>query len=329
MNRRDYLIQMGAASAFVGMSNLLSPSVVASAQTKQGRQSVRVTTTKPAFLFTPQIPNFPSSTNLTVFFGGLMGISNTNHGAAQVGFQKGMGNHKLEINVYLITSEGACHKLSSITGNDLAGVKAIDVDFSPQQSANVNFFHKANFDRKPTDDKRDFGWVLDFEDSLLYPDGVDIIQKPSPVLTLNQGTFYTHQLTNSKFNIIDEADQTVQQTVNQVPRLVGAAINIPAGTDAVLNLDGVTAAELPFIANVRYEIQFLNYCRDSGSHCMGNDFDMNYLMAKPKNTSAKKYGLSIDQQMSGTSLQMCPPHTERGTDEAPCMATGFGRQGGF
>ena len=339
MNRRDYLIQMGAAGTLIGASDILSPSVYA-APTMQGQQPIRASAKKPTFLFAPKTPTFPASTNLIVFFAGLMAFSNTKNGVAEVGFHRGTGKHKLEINLYLNIA-GVCHKLPSISGNDLAGVKTIELDFSPQQPAGVDFFHKDDFNRNPTDDKRDFGWVLDFEDSYLYPDGVDFIHKFSPVLKLNQGTLYTHQLTNSKFNLIDVQGNAVQQPLNQVPRLIGAAINIPAGTDAVLKLDGDVAVQLPQIPNVVYQMQFINDCyEDEHEHCkwtkpkdaneiVRNDFYMHYLMFTPKNPNTKKYGVILDNQVTLGNLDMCPPKIAAATDEAPCMGTGFGRTPGF
>jgi len=331
MNRRDYLIQMGAASAFVGMSNLLSPSV-ASAEVA----------TKATFLFTPKTATPPSPTNLTVLFGGLMGFSNTNGGVAQVGFQKGTGKHKLDIKFFeKIGGATNCYQLPSITSEDLAGVKTIDLQVT-DQPANVNFFHKDDFDRDLSkDDTRDFGWVLDFEDSLLYPGGVTITKKPSPVLTLSQGTFYTHQLTNSIFDLVEvRTGNPVTDTINQVPRLVGVAIDIPPGKVAILKFDKIPPVQLPYIPSVQYEIQFMNDCYDgSGDHCkwpkpkdpeetIRNDFYMHYLMFKPK-SSTKKYGVMLNTQKAGSDLLKCPPMPGEGTDEAPCMATGFGRQGGF
>jgi len=342
INRRDYLIQMGAAGAFAGMSNLLSPALV-SAQRKQGRQQpVRAdTTTKPAFLFTPKTNTPPGATNLTVLFSGLMGFSNTNNGVVQVGFQRGLGNHKLNINFYeKIGASDTCYQLPGITSQELAGVKTIEL-MVQDQPAPVNFFHKDDFQRKiGIDDPRDFGWVLDFEDSLLHPGGVTFIKNFSPVLKMSQGTFYTHQLTNSTFNLVEVVQgNPVHETIYQVPRLVGAATDIPAGKRAVLKLDGKIAAELPYVPNVSYEIQFMNDCYNGGSHCkwdhpqdphenIRNDFYMHYLMFRP-NGSAKKYGVMLKDQKAGSDLMKCPPRIEAGTDEAPCMASGFGRHTGF
>src|SRR6185436_9567992 len=155
----------------------------------------------------------------------------------------------------------------SITSRDLAGVKTMELTVR-DQATNVNFFHKNDFERKPTDDPRDFGWVLDFEDSLLYPDGVTITTRFSPVLKLNQGTLYTHQLTNSKFNLIYVPQNTLKYVLNYVPRMIGAAIDIPSGKEVILKLDGKSAVQLPYIPGVRYEIQFMNDCYDSsGDHC--------------------------------------------------------------
>jgi len=340
INRRDYLIQMSAASAFVGMSSLLSPSL-ASAEMKHGQSAVREKAARTRFLFTPYTTTPPSATNLTVLFGGLMGFSNTNAGQAQVGFQKGSGKHKLAINFYEIIGGGTrCYKLPSITSRDLAGVKTMELTVR-DQATNVNFFHKNDFERKPTDDPRDFGWVLDFEDSLLYPDGVTITTRFSPVLKLNQGTLYTHQLTNSKFNLIYVPQNTLKYVLNYVPRMIGAAIDIPSGKEVILKLDGKSAVQLPYIPGVRYEIQFMNDCYDSsGDHCkwpkpkdpnekIRNDFYLHYNMFKPKNGSARKCGVIVDQEITGSPLQVCPPPMKLGSDEAPCMASGFGMQTGF
>jgi hypothetical protein len=333
LNRRDYLRQMGAASAIVSVSKLLSPSP-SSAKAKEIQKRVPQTTVRPAFLFTPKTSTPPSPTNLTVLFGGIMGFSNTNRGVAQVGFQKGTGKHKLEINLYQ-TISGVCYKYPSIATN---GVKTMELAI-PFEPDNVNFFHKDDFDRE-TGNARDFGWVLDFEDSLLHPGGVAITKKFSPVLTLRQGTFYTHQLTNSKFDLVNVDDHNKPlASLNQVPRLVGAAIEIPAGKRAVLRVDGVVEAELPQIAGVRYELQFMNECYDGGSHCkwldpmhqsekVRNDFYMHYFMFRPK-TAARKCGVMMRDQVTGAPLQTCPPDKMAATDEAPCMAAGFGRQTGF
>jgi len=341
INRRDYLIQMGAAGAFVGMSNLLSPSL-GSAQRKQGRQQPGAdTTTKPAFLFTPKTNTPPGATNLRVLLGGLIGISNTNSGVVQVGFQKGTGKHKLDINFYeKIGGSDNCYQLPSITSEELAGVKTIEL-MVQDQPANVHFFHKDNFQRDiGTDDRRDFGWVLDFEDSLLHPGGVTFTKPFLPVLKLSQGTLYTHQLTKSTFNLIEVVSgNPVQETIYQVPRLVGAAIDIPPGKVAILKLDGKITVQLPYIANVSYEVQFMNDCYDGGSHCkwdkpkdpnekIRNDFYMHYLMFNP-NSSTKKYGVILKDKIEGVALDKCPPPPDKGTDEAPCMASGFGGHTGL
>ena len=337
LNRREYLMQMAAVSALTGMSKLISTSA-ASAEAMHPQSTGREKTTKAAFLFTPKTPSPPNPTNLTVLFGGLMGFSNTNNGEAHVGFQKGNGKHRLEINFYQ-TIGGRCFQLPPITANDLAGVKTIELTVR-DQPVNVSFFHKDDFERKPTDDPRDFGWVLDFEDSLLYPGGVTLIKKFSPILKLSQGILYTHQLTKSKFDLVEVPRNTVHETINQVSRLVASAIDIPAGKEAILKLDGETAAQLPYIPSVRYEIQFMNDCFNRGSRCkwlkpsdpdetVRNDFYMHYFMFKPKGSGMKKYGLMLKEQVAGVDLQMCPPSIMAATDEAPCMASGFGKQTGF
>jgi hypothetical protein len=332
INRRDLLRQMGAAGAIVGVSKVFSP---VSVEAKEGLEAQSVQ--KPAFLFTPPTDKFPTATNLTVLFGGLMGFSNTNGGVAQVGFQPGVGKHKLAINLYEINND-TCSKARSFSTRQ---VKTMELEI-PNQSPNVNFFHKAGFDRNlSVDDPRDFGWVLDFEDSPMHPGRVDLIAKFSPVLTVKHGTFYTHQLTRSRFNLVEVGNTSVPPiSLNQVPRLIGTAIEIPQGKHAVLKING-TIVPLPQKQDVHYELQFLNDCYESnGHHCkwdrpndqsevVRNDFYMHYRMFKPKGDS-KKCGVIVTEPITAARLDMCPKTNEKfGTDEAPCMGTGFGQTKGF
>ena len=327
LTRRDYLKQMAAAGAIVSASRLLSPSSSLAA-VDQG--PVPQTVTKPTFLFTPTTPTPPGATNLTLIFGGIMGISNTKNGVAQVGFQKGMGKHKLEIKVYRINNTG----YHQIPVPNPASVKIMELAI-PDEPANVNFFHKATFDRDITkDDAKDFGWVLDFEDSLLYPGGVAWRRRKKfrPVLKLSQGTFYTQKLTRCKFDLIEanNVNNPLLASLNELPRFVGAAVDIPAQKKAVFKFDGAVAADLPYVAGEGYEIRFMNECFEpGGSHCKWNepshthetkrnDFYMHYLMFTH---SAKKCGVIVQPQ--------CPPPLVEATDEAPCMATGFGRKTEF
>ena len=344
MNRRDYLRLMGAAGAFAGVSTLLPPSLSAKAA-KEDQNPVIRSGNNPTFLFTPKTNTPPGPTNLTVLFTGLMGFSNTSCcGAAQVGFQKGKGKHKLRIEVYQIAGESCSLRFAPISTN---GVKTIQLEI-PGETPNVNYFHKDDFKRELIDNDmaraKDFGWVLDFEDSLLYADGVKMRRKFSPILTLKQGTFYTHQLSRSKFDLVEVRDgdiNTPLAPLNQVPLLVGTAINIPAGKRAVLRINDVIAAELPYAANVRYQIQFLNHCVESnGDHCkwdypehedeeVRNDFYMHYRMFKTNSPYAKRCGVKVVHRVEHTTLDMCPVGGKRATDEAPCMGMGFGLKTGF
>ncbi|HEU4770375.1 MAG TPA: hypothetical protein VFS77_23615, partial [Pyrinomonadaceae bacterium] len=187
---------------------------------------------------------------------------------------------------------------------------------------------------------KDFGWVLDFEDSLLYPRGVTIIRKFRPVLSLSQGTFYTHQLSKSKFELLQVGPFSNSELgpLNQLPRLVGAAVEIPPGKAAVLKIDGVETPPLEYMPNVNYEIQFVNDCiENNGSHCKWdypthanetrrNDFHMHHFMFA-RNNFAGKRGVIVKERDQGVDLDMCPTtHKDTiGTDEAPCMGAGFGR----
>src|SRR6266446_2440657 len=90
---------------------------------------------------------------------------------AQVGFHSGRGKHKLEIKVFAKLL-GACNEIPNVIP-DLTGTETFRF-YVGDQPPNVGYFHLDNFQRSPSDNIRDFGWLLDAEGPQMYRDGVEV-----------------------------------------------------------------------------------------------------------------------------------------------------------
>jgi hypothetical protein len=341
IDRREYLKRMAAAGLIVGMTNLDPFTSLGSFDTTLDAKDTKLPDRANLGWIPSATP--PGSKNLTLLFQGLMGFAGKRDlKQMQVGFNKGDGRHKFEIHIYR-TQDGNCGTPTIITYDQLSSAKAIRLSIIGQPP-DVTVFHSPNFDRlNSASNVQDFRWMLDFEDTLFYPDGVDVLpNKLRPVLYVNQGIFYTHQLSNSTFYQVKMPGNFGRRNVGRVPRLLGASLEIPSRGSAVLEIDGDVKETLTPTNGVRYEIQFINECfrRDrtlckwpnpqSNWEYRRNDFHMHRPAFKPKKAGAPKFGLKANEIIPGMRLNMCGHGLHKAvSDESPCMGVGFGQIDGF
>ena len=86
------------------------------------------------------------------------------------------------------------------------------------------------------DDIKNFSWILDFEGSELHGHDVQVGPgKLRPVLRFNVGTFYTHQLSDYPFYIVQN------RTINEfgyAAAVIGVCIELERGEFLTINLGG-------------------------------------------------------------------------------------------
>lgn len=289
-----------------------------------------------------QIP--PGNENLKLVFDGLMAFCYNSEGCCEIGLNPGRGKHSLALDIFTnVVGNPPCKRFPAFTAAQVMRASKITVEIL-DSAPSVNFYHLNDFDRI-NGDPRDFAWMLDMEKDF-HPAGVQFGSNPFPKkVFVKQGKFYTSQLTQSTFNRIDDPNNPgtgSPTSLGHMPRLTAAAINIPVGAYALLTLDNLPPLPLPGIPFVNYEIQFTNECFDSGSRCQWlyprdaneerrNDFCLHYDAFRPRSGHVK-YGIILDNGSGATpSLNKCSEGGLRidNTDEAPCMATGYGQTGGF
>jgi hypothetical protein len=350
INRRDYLIRMGAAAG--AMASLPAVSVLG-----QPENSAHVDVANSGAAPSPQtnlLRWVPTATppNLDAFvtaiFWGLMGFCyktpTTQAGpppAVEVGVHPGGNHHNFTITVVKIlgsTPTVICtERRPRITSMRLRVI-------SQASAPPPKVFQKEPFDRVTGGDPLDFRWLPDLDGVDLYPEPYEKNRHFGPRLFVENGVFYTRMPTNSRFKLVRAQDHTSElREFGHVARFTAAAIEVQNANDYVsFEINGVERCRLVKENNIKYQIIFKNECNHSS--CPGpstiNDPDetkrnhfhfMRKVLDLPRDRI--KYALEISPPArQGAELNFFNPDTDkeaRATDEAPCAGAAFGQANGF
>lgn len=344
MNRRDYLLRMGATAGAIASANKLNifaqqhHEVAESASAMQDQpRGGKVDTSK--IFKQPGLRNFDllSTESVKLIFSGLMAFT-PGAGQCVVGFHNRENTkHRHHLRIKIFRKEG-----------DSCSLMEPEIHVSPQTNLklevsmpdvlNVHYFQPPELPDGSRHDN-DFRWVPNLE-------GIDWYNRPltkrsgaySPTMVIDNGLFYTLQKTASTFRRQTEDGSHVLD-VGSVANYIGTNIYLKAGGSVKLTV-GPRAFPLPQVTGVRYEIQFHNHCwhKAKGKDCQGefkpyhltnkterNDFYMNYeaLQSPP----SPEYLLVIAQRGSPTTPAIC--RGPRVSDESPCSGAGYAGPGGF
>jgi hypothetical protein len=346
INRRDYLIKMGAAAG--AMASLPAVSILG-----EPENSARVDAANPGPGASPQAdllrwvttetPPNPDAF-VTAIFWGLMGFCyKTPSGSppvVEVGFHRGGGHHVLKVTVAEISTSGTrliCSDLPS-QGSRMT-LKVVGQGQPPK------VFEKGTFNRQADmGDDLDFRWMPDLDSDEFYSEGYNKNKHFPARLEVSNGVFYTRIKTNSHFKLVKAANHldVIRPSFGRIAWMMALAINVENNTDHVLfEMNGVPCP-LRQTTGVRYQILFKNEC--THSPCPGsmtaehpdetrrNDFHFSRKVLKLPNDRIK-YSLKFDHRVGpGAQINFFDPDGQEhftATDEAPCAGAAFGQANGF
>lgn len=350
INRRDYLIRMGAAAG--AMASLPAVSVLG-----QPENSAHVDAANSGPGPSPQanllrwVPtNEPPSLDafVTAIFWGLMGFcyktptppATAPPPAVEVGVHPGGNHHDFTIRIVKFvgsTPTVICtERPSRITTMRLKVI-------SQAPSIPPKVFQKEPFNRVTGGDPLDFRWLPDLDGVDLYPEPYEKNRHFGPRLFVENGVFYTRMPTNSRFKLVRAEDDTIPlREFGNVARFMAAAIGVQNNDYVLFEINGVERCRFVKEDNVRYEITFKNECNHPS--CPGpltiNDPDETkrnhfHFMRKVLKLSGDriKYSLKISPPARpGAQLNFFDPDKDEKafvTDEAPCAGAAFGQTNGF
>jgi|SRR5215213_1022395 len=285
MNRRDYLMGMGAAIggfATIAETEIFGQGLAPVEAHKGPRVLVPQATVSHVprnwtLLWEQPIPNVtdPSQLVRLLFYGLNAYSSKISNGSVvcDVGFHSaGDRNHKHKLYVEAYGGSGLPRIYppgDDVTINSIGlSVPAVDPRFT-----NGVYFYQPRYaqqivTRADLTDIYDFRWILDFESDYLYrkfasggvPRKSNIYK---PVFTVPHGLFYTAHKTASTFEVKTASNQHTS-LIGPVADWIGANIYVNRGTGVTLNINGTDYA-IPAPA----EIYFLNLCfkGNSPNHC--------------------------------------------------------------
>ena len=346
MNRRDYLMGMGAAIG--GFATIPQIEIFGQGLSPlEAHKGPRVLVPQATVSHAPQnwalpweqpIPNVTDPRELVrLIFYGLNGFSSriaNGRVVCDVGFHSsGDGNHKH--NLFVEAYGGSGLPRIYPTGNHVTinsiglSVPAVDPRFT-----NGVYFYQPRYaqqivTRADLTDSKDFRWILDFESDYLYrkfasggvPRKSNIYK---PVFSVPHGLFYTFHKTASTFEVKTASNQH-RSLIGPVADWIVANIYVNRGTGVTLNING-TNYPIPAPA----EIYFLNLCFKGNSHCDAiptssdrkkrGDFFLNYKAFDRGNTPELELFLvqsnpltevSTDLQHLQDVLRLFPEHEQQ------------------
>ena len=357
LNRRDYLIGMGAGAAgIVGAATV--PSLGKNIrQVFTDQDSPRCA---PGENRTPGIrvwqrphpgpfPVVPENQIVKLIFHGLAGFSwcknpQTQQYSCDVGFFDKPDNyhrHTLMIHAF---SAPSCTPVNVPTK-----VRKLSLIVNDRAVFNEVYFYQPGTvsNRGDLSDSRDFRWIMDFESNYLY--GVSLKKKRKvfkPTLSVPCGLFYTLHKTGSTFRMQPAVGPPIND-VGNVADILAANVYVPANAAVELRVN-----DRPYPIQAPGEIHFNNHC-SGGSHCAvpephnvqnkkrRNDFYMNHEAFEFDVAERELFLLhsGTPSPLQGTSCAIYTSlaehrHSSRPdvvfmNDEAPCSGTGFGGGGGL
>ena len=337
MNRREYLISMGAAGLTAGTAKL---DVFAQHGRKpQGRSRSTQREATSTTVEQSEVVNsaMPTTESVKLVFYGLIAFWRNVDEHCEVGFHSkasGKHQHQLMVNAFRKEPNGDCTKLLADPKLVKPGDK-LDLEIiRPDVLEGVYFFQPPMTAGRMHDN--DFRWVVNLEDKMWY--GEVLTKKPvhDPILKVRNGLFYTLMKTPSTFRR-QKANGTEPLYIGHVAEYVAANIYLESGGHVTLSLPGLPPIKMAEAENVKYEVHFTNYCRKKGTNdtCEFNGYHPDktersdfYMHFDAINLPAhEEFELVVAQGALGNGPQLCGP--TRGSDESPCSAYGYGGPGGF
>ena len=343
MNRRDYLLQMGAG--VVGVMGSAPLDVLAESLKPSARER---TSAQTADLLWKPTDVFPTNAKVTVVFGGLFGFFyNSGTGNCEAGSHKGGGNHRHRLMVEVWernSTSGACKRLFSTQNATLPNpTRNLKIEIVGRATSDVNFYQVGAYDRTKLND-HDFRWLPDLDSDDFYPDNPPKQSGKFHIKSIvRHGTIYTYQKTNSTFTRVDPPDRPVNQMdFYNVAEYMAAGIQPTANEDVSLQIDNDRPVVLKNIAGSNYEITIINHCYKSDTsqeQCKyqpnhpTNEMERNHFHFMRKVLQLpggkKRYGLKVKDGKPSSPPSFCSKIMKQITDEAPCMGSGFGQTGGM
>jgi hypothetical protein len=339
MNRRDYLLQMGAGA--VGVIGSASVDSLAESE----RPSTPEYTPPHTDLLWRPTTSFPTNAKVTAIFGGLFGFFyNTRTGNCEIGAHRGDSNHRMVIEVWERIGPRCYLSYSTKNGTLPKPTKDLKIQIVGRSTSDVNFYQVGAYDRVRMG-PNDFRWLPDLDSNDFYPQNYPKARGRFNIKSIvRHGTFYTYLRTNSTFTRADPPDRPVNHIdLYNVAEYMAAGIQPNDSEDVSLQIDENTP---PVVLRNRpgstYEITVFNNCyRDvsrelecmfqpnhSSSEMHRNHFHfMRKVLQLPG--GQKRYGLKLKVGRPATNPGFCTPSRKAISDEAPCMGAGFGKTDGM
>ena len=327
MNRRDYLKQMGLATAVTIGSNHLAGLRAFAGLSRTHDSSNLIDAAAPLTNIADWPPGSkpdPEKFNVKLIFAGIC-IFGSNLNEAHVAFHRRHRNtHKMKI---IVSKKGPrCTDIVTIgDGTRPVNFNKMELGIDGKAS-DAKFFLGSEFDRKSNKgDELDFRWLLDLEGPEFYNKELKPKnnRKFRAKLIVRHGTFYTYQRTNTTFKAVGGP---APGYLGHIAKVMAANIELQDGESVYLKINGRNVLPDPLTNRDQHEIYFLNE-RVTGS---GNDFKM----AFDELDHSTSLAFSLDSVVTGddtptTGLCHNLPSVKRVTDEAPCMGASFGSGNGL
>ena len=329
INRRDYLKHMGVAAGALGAArlNLLDPKgrVEGKTYNRTGRVNPGSAESNPPPAASDSWPaesEPPKDVNpgIRLVFAGMVAFTYKKT-EARVVFHRESEHHNLKIIVFEQTGD-ACKEI--YRNEDVPKRAIMDLRIKDKTS-DARFFEGPGFDRATYQgDDKDFRWLLDFEKPPCNNGKVSRKEdKFNTKMKVRHGVFYTYKHTGSTFLLDDGSGHDTK--LGYVPKAMAADIKLVAGECVSFKIKGKQILPKSLCHGTKYEIFFLNECDHT---CHDSDFYLAFDSIKnPKRFNLKLEKLNDNGPTKGLCLAI--PTIHKLTDEAPCMAGGFGAGGGF
>ena len=347
LNRRAYLLQMGAGAAGLVAASELPLLGQRRRPNRTQTQSGGRRTVQSPFLKWPTTDTKPKADAfVTVIYAGLACLAyndrQPDNEFVDVVFHPGNGGHKLEIQVYTDPplDPDQCNPPEIIPSKKSDRLR-FEVSGQTGGTANVFQVDSKCFDRNTSDSlyDYDFRWMPDLHSPDFYPEGYGLKPVSGTRLAVPTGTFYTRLRTGSTFSLVTKNDSTLEiRDFGHVALYMATAIDT---RNEVRLLNQQNRVLKTFDTNHKYQIVFNNECEqcepypDDPNETKRNDFHFSRDVVNIPLLGRLKYSLkrkeSCETNGNCAKLDFCISYHRHQflTDEAPCSAAGYGRASGF
>ena len=292
--------------------------------------------------WTPETSVFPTSTEtIRIEFLGLMAFcagkdkALSNRDRCEVGILNNAPNHDLIVRMWKnsISVLNWGPSPASSLQKKLFFLRTEDPLVGP-----LSFYQSpSDFNRGSSDDPADFRWILDLENEEFFGNAnqrANLRKDPrftTPRFNLYNGVLYT--LCRSGCFFKRERPQNSRR-LGRIAKRHAAYIHLDSGQSAMVDLPGLDDSEKTLSAENRYEILIANICHPPDAQkCKDdeNDFHYHYQTYEPP-PGREYFDLVLDTDYPCEPIDLCErlvPDFDKGTDRAPCAASGFGGGGGL